>query len=101
MRVYLSLLVFLTPLVDVEASEVKLSRETPWTPQETLQSIELEGSYEAQLVASEPLVRDPVEVVWDAKGDCYVVDMIDYPLGGPEGEPLTRIQRLIDTDGDG
>ncbi len=82
--------------------DVKASRETSWTPEETRKSIELDGPYEVQLVAAEPLVRDPVEITWDAQGRCYVADMIDYPLGaGPGKPPLSRIQQLIDDDGDG
>lgn len=82
--------------------EVKASRETSWTPEQAQKSIELDGPYEVQLVAAEPLVRDPVEVTWDAQGRCYVADMIDYPLGaGPGKPPLSRIQQLIDEDGDG
>jgi putative membrane-bound dehydrogenase-like protein len=81
---------------------VKPSRETAWSPEESRAAIALDGPYELQLVAAEPLVRDPVEMTWDAKGHCYVADMIDYPLGaGPGKAPLSRIQRLIDDDGDG
>ncbi|WP_240914670.1 PVC-type heme-binding CxxCH protein [Roseimicrobium sp. ORNL1] len=82
--------------------DVKASRETSWTPEQTQKSIELDGPYEVQLVAAEPLVRDPVEMTWDAQGRCYVADMIDYPLGGGPGKPpLSRIQQLIDDNGDG
>jgi putative membrane-bound dehydrogenase-like protein len=82
-------------------SDVKPSRDAAWTPGQTLRSIELDGPYEAQLVAAEPLVMDPVEMCWDAKGACYVADMLDYPLGGPGGKPISRVQRLHDDHGDG
>ncbi len=82
--------------------DVKASRETSWTPEQSQKSIELDGPYEIQLVAAEPLVRDPVELTWDAQGRCFVADMIDYPLGaGPGKPPLSRIQQLVDDDGDG
>ncbi|HSJ02035.1 MAG TPA: PVC-type heme-binding CxxCH protein, partial [Verrucomicrobium sp.] len=81
---------------------VRLSREAAWTPEETRKSIELDGPYEVELVAAEPLVRDPVEICWDAQGRLFVADMIDYPLGaGPGKDPLSRIQCLYDDDGDG
>lgn len=81
---------------------VRKSRDTAWTPEETRKSIELDGPYEVELVAAEPLVRDPVEVCWDAEGRLYVADMIDYPLGpGPGKTPLSRIQCLHDDDKDG
>lgn len=71
--------------------------------EESQKLIQLDGPYEAQLVASEPLVLDPVEVTWDSKGRMYVADMRDYPLGPPKaGDPwLSRIVLLTDEDGDG
>ena len=68
-----------------------------------MKRIQLDGPYEAQLVAAEPLVLDPVEATWDAQGRMYVADMRDYPLGPPnQGDPwLSRIQLLTDEDGDG
>ncbi|MDB6117225.1 MAG: rane-bound dehydrogenase domain protein [Verrucomicrobiaceae bacterium] len=73
------------------------------TPEESQKLIQLDGDYEAQLVASEPLILDPVEVTWDAKGRMYVADMLDYPLGpaNPGDRWLSRIVQLTDTDGDG
>jgi len=83
------------------SSAIAQPREAAWSPEKTLASIQLDGPYETRLAAAEPLVRDPVEMCWDEHGHCYVADMIDYPLGGPDGTPLSRVQRLIDEDGDG
>ncbi len=73
------------------------------SPEESLKRIQLDGDYEVQLVAAEPLVLDPVECTWDAQGRMYVADMRDYPLGPPvAGDPwLSRIQLLTDENGDG
>lgn len=73
------------------------------SPEESLKRIQLDGDYEVQLVAAEPLVLDPVEATWDEKGRLFVADMRDYPLGPPNpGDPwLSRIQLLIDENGDG
>ena len=73
------------------------------SPEESLKRIQLDGDYEVQLAAAEPLVLDPVECTWDAQGRMYVADMRDYPLGPPNaGDPwLSRIQLLTDEDGDG
>ena len=73
------------------------------SPEESMKRIQLDGPYEVQLVASEPLVLDPVEATWDEKGRLFVADMRDYPLGPPNpGDPwLSRIQLLTDEDGDG
>ncbi len=81
---------------------VRASRESAWTSEQSRAAIQLDGDYEAQLVAAEPLVRDPVEMCWDEMGRCFVADMIDYPLGPPVGEkPLSRIQQLVDENKDG
>ncbi|MBL9133014.1 MAG: DUF1080 domain-containing protein, partial [Verrucomicrobiaceae bacterium] len=73
------------------------------SPEESMKRIQLDGPYEVQLVAAEPLVLDPVEATWDEKGHLFVADMRDYPLGPPNpGDPwLSRIQLLTDENGDG
>ncbi len=73
------------------------------SPEESMKRIQLDGDYEVQLVAAEPLVLDPVEATWDDKGRLFVADMRDYPLGPPNaGDPwLSRIQLLTDEDDDG
>ncbi len=73
------------------------------SPEESMKRIQLDGDYEVQLVAAEPLVLDPVEATWDEKGRLFVADMRDYPLGPPNpGDPwLSRIQLLTDENGDG
>lgn len=82
---------------------VRQGQDKPLTPEESLAQIRLDGAYEAQLVAAEPLVLDPVEVTWDAQGRMFVAEMRDYPLGPPKaGEPwMSRISQLIDDNGDG
>ena len=82
---------------------VRAGQTKPMTAKESLKQIQLDGPYQAQLVASEPLVLDPVECCWDEKGRMYVADMRDYPLGPPHpGDPwMSRILQLTDTKGDG
>lgn len=82
---------------------VRDGQEKALSPEESMKRIQLDGDYEVQLVAAEPLILDPVECTWDAQGRMYVADMRDYPLGPPNpGDPwLSRIQLLTDEDGDG
>ncbi len=86
-----------------DIGEVRAGQDKPLSPEESMKRIQLDGPYEVQLVAAEPLVLDPVECTWDAQGRMYVADMRDYPLGPPnQGDPwLSRIQLLTDEDGDG
>lgn len=60
-------------------------------------SIQLTDGYEVELVASEPLVQDPINIAFDAKGDMWVVEMGDYP----EGENGGTVKTLSDTNSDG
>ena len=84
-------------------TSVRHGQDKPMSPEESLTQIQLDGPYEAQLVAAEPLVLDPVEVTWDAQGRMFVAEMRDYPLGPPQaGAPwMSRISQLIDDNGDG
>ncbi len=77
-------------------------RRFPLSPQESAKLWEVDGDYEIQLVASEPLIGDPVDVAWDEKGRLFVAEMGDYPLPvGDDGPYLSRIRLLTDNDGDG
>ncbi|MCZ6672953.1 MAG: c-type cytochrome, partial [Verrucomicrobia bacterium] len=49
----------------------------------------------------EPIVCDPVDVVWDEQGRMFVAEMGDYPLPTEAGPLLSRIRLLFDQDGDG
>ena len=54
-----------------------------------------------QLVASEPLVADPINLAFGHDGSLWVVEMGDYPLGGDRPSESGRIKRLTDANGDG
>lgn len=74
------------------------------TPQEELQSFQLQPGLSIQLVASEPLVQDPVFIQFDEYGRLWVVEMRGFMPdieGLGESEPVGRINILEDTDGDG
>jgi putative membrane-bound dehydrogenase-like protein len=70
------------------------------SPQEGLVSIEVAPNLEVQLVASEPLIEDPVNFEWGADGSLWVVEMHDYPTG-VNGKPAGIIKKLKDNNGDG
>ncbi|HET6878615.1 MAG TPA: PVC-type heme-binding CxxCH protein, partial [Pirellulales bacterium] len=64
-----------------------------------------------QLIAAEPLVTDPVAMVYDENGLAYVAEMSDYPYTDKTTDkpfvertmdrPIGRVRVLEDTDGDG
>ncbi len=73
----------------------------PLSPEASMATFHLDENFEVSLFASEPLVMDPVEMIFDEKGNIYVVEMPDYPFQ-PEGEEgAGRIKQLFDRDKDG
>ncbi|MCB0667384.1 MAG: c-type cytochrome [Saprospiraceae bacterium] len=58
----------------------------------------LEEGFRMELVASEPLISDPVDMEIDEWGRMFVVEMHGYPL---ELSGTGLVKRLEDTDGDG
>jgi putative membrane-bound dehydrogenase-like protein len=74
-----------------------LAVDSPVTAGESLKYMEVEEGFLADVAASEPMIRDPVGVAWDARGQMYVTELSDYPEGPPSG----RVIRLRDRDGDG
>src|SRR3989449_2867092 len=95
-----------------------------YSPEEALRHMEAPPGFEVKLVASEPLVRQPVAIEFDDRGRLWVIQYLQYPNPaglkrvkvdrysrttydrvpeppprGPRGED--RITILEDTDGDG
>jgi mono/diheme cytochrome c family protein/glucose/arabinose dehydrogenase len=82
--------------------------QTPSTvflsPEESMKTMHLPEGYHLELVVSEPIVQEPVAMVWDGNGRMYVAEMRSYMRdinGTGEQLPICRITRLEDTDGNG
>jgi mono/diheme cytochrome c family protein len=76
----------------------------PLSPEASLAKIQLPPGYHIELVASEPMIQEPVAMAWDGNGRLYVAEMNTYMKdANATGEyaPTSRIKRLEDTDGDG
>jgi mono/diheme cytochrome c family protein len=73
----------------------------PLSPAEALKTFSLPPGYHLELLASEPLVRDPIALEWDTHGRLWVVEMPaflrDLKLPEPDLEPICRIVVLEDT----
>ncbi len=70
----------------------------PYTPEDALKTFELPDDFSIELVASEPLVHDPVAIDFDPDGRMFVVQMTDYPS---QGNAVSSIVLLEDLDDDG
>jgi mono/diheme cytochrome c family protein/glucose/arabinose dehydrogenase len=76
-------------------------RQTPEAQQEMFL---LQPGYKMELVMADPLIEDPVGVSFDGNGRMYVLEMRSYMQdvdGSTSREPISRISRHEDTDGDG
>jgi mono/diheme cytochrome c family protein/glucose/arabinose dehydrogenase len=76
----------------------------PRPPAEALQTFYMPPGYRLELVASEPLVQEPVAIDWDIQGRLWVVEMPGFMAnltGSNEYEPIGRVVVLEDTDADG
>ncbi|UXP32040.1 HEAT repeat domain-containing protein [Reichenbachiella agarivorans] len=74
------------------------------SPEETIASFYMPEGYRAELVASEPMINEPVAIAWDANGRLYVAQMDTYMQdidGNDQGMPWSKIMLLDDEDGDG
>ena len=74
------------------------------TPEEELASFAISPELTIQLVASEPMIQDPVVITFDEDGRLWVVEMRGFMAdidGTGEKEKTGRISVLEDTDGDG
>ena len=63
-----------------------------------LNSFEIADGFQIELMAMEPLIADPVDMVIDELGRWYVVEMHGYPL---DVSGSGKVKRLLDTDEDG
>ena len=74
------------------------------SPEESMKTFNLPAGYNLELVASEPMVKEPVALAWDGNGRMYVAEMLTYMQDAEatgEQVPLSRISLLEDTDNDG
>jgi putative membrane-bound dehydrogenase-like protein len=74
------------------------------SPEESMKTIHLQKGYHLELVASEPMIHEPVAIVWDGNGRLYVAEMNTYMQdvdGTGEMKPVCSVKRLEDTNGDG
>jgi len=74
------------------------------SPEESLKTIHLPKGYHLELVASEPMIHEPVAIAWDGNGRLFVAEMNTYMQdanGTGESNRICTIKRLEDTNGDG
>ncbi len=79
------------------------------SPEESMRMMDLQPGFRIELVASEPLVQDPIAFAFDERNRLWVLEWPSYnwPLRGilpglePQPTPASHLVVLTDTDGDG
>lgn len=84
---------------DLHVDEKDLPRVPATEPDKATSTFQLREGFRLELVASEPLIVDPVAMSFDENGRLFVVEMRDY--SERRIERLGRVKMLEDTNGDG
>jgi hypothetical protein len=83
----------------------QVSAESPaLSPEDALKTFYMPPGYQVELVASEPLIQEPVALDWDLDGRLWAVEMPGFMAdirGTNEHDPIGRVVVLEDTNGDG
>lgn len=72
----------------------------PTAPEKAAARIRVQPEFSMTLVASEPLVVNPISIDWDAGGRMWVANTPEYPFKEGKGRSRDAIVVLEDTDGD-
>ena len=82
-----------------------VSEDSPvLSPEAEMQTFFMPPGYHVELVASEPMIEEPILIDWDPDGRLWVVEQRGYMqdlTATNEKAPLGRVSVLEDTDGDG
>lgn len=74
------------------------------SPEESRLAFHVPAGYHMELVASEPMIKEPVAIAWDGNARMYVAQMETYTQdadGTGTKEKRSRVMLLEDTDNDG
>jgi putative membrane-bound dehydrogenase-like protein len=83
---------------------IKSPPAPPLKPEDALKTLHLPPGFHAELIASDPLLFDPVAISIGADGKIWVVEMRAYMPnvdGTGENAPIGTVATLEDTNGDG
>ncbi len=91
-------LLLLTPSLFAQRNLREIPSTDPSVEQKTFQ---VAAGLEVNLFASEPMVRKPIQMAWDARGRLWVASSAIYPHIKPGQTESDQILILEDTDHDG
>jgi len=71
----------------------------PYSPEQALETFQIEDGFRIEIFAAEPDIRDPVAMEFDEFGRIYVVESPGYPLDVETADG--KVKLLTDTNSDG
>jgi mono/diheme cytochrome c family protein/glucose/arabinose dehydrogenase len=77
---------------------------TPLSPEQSQKAFQVPAGYHMELVASEPMITEPVVIAWDGDARMYVAQMETYTQdadGTGTKDNKSRVMLLEDTNNDG
>ncbi|HEY7326810.1 MAG TPA: PVC-type heme-binding CxxCH protein [Gemmataceae bacterium] len=66
-----------------------------FTPEEALKRMKVADGFEVKLVASEPMIRQPVTMTFDERGRLWVIQYLQYP--NPAGLKPVKVDQYLRT----
>jgi len=93
-----SFFLWLIPVLLLIAGCSATTASSPYSAKDALETFVIADGFRVDLIASEPLVMDPVAMTIDEHGRIFVAEMPGYPL---DVSGTGRVKLLHDTDGDG
>ncbi|MDA1266931.1 MAG: protein containing Coagulation factor 5/8 type, partial [Planctomycetota bacterium] len=97
---FTALLVTTLPAASQDAS----SKAPPLSPTESIATMQIQAGYQLVPVLTEPVIHEPAGIAWDGNGRMYVIEMRTYMQdidGKNQLDPVSRVSRHEDTNGDG
>ncbi len=91
------------PGMEVDKQSERSQAKSHLSARDSIQSFRTLRGFQVELVAAEPLIRDPVSIAIDELGRMYVVEFPEYnpPAEGPNAVASGTVKLLEDTNDDG
>lgn len=90
-----TIVLFAQMLTQINAIALSQEPAKGLTAEQSLAKMQVPGGFEVQVVASEPLVRQPVAIEFDDRGRLWVIQYLQYP--NPNGLSRVSVDRFSRT----
>ena len=103
-RRFLPCVLALASCIPLLAQPAGSSKAPPLSPQDSINTMQVQPGYRITSVLSEPHIHEPAAIAWDGNGRLYVVEMRTYMQeidGKNQLAAISRVSRHEDTNGDG